>query len=257
MRQAPLPRNFLLRGAPPRLLWLKLAPLIVPTVAAGVVAFYFSDPTYRFCLTALLLPIFLRAAARALDADKEKADSSGIGWLFSILGFAGFVAGWLLAFTIFVYILALGLLSLPGSAEVLKASALLGGTGFILAAWFWWPWYARDVLAAWPPTETRIWTASGNRWQRIFLSWRMQQLAASGELRWRGFATTSALVISVLALAALGSYQGVPARLLEFVFVALLPVLHLTIVHEANTLCLLWRQRPQMERADRRARFRA
>ena len=158
------------------------------------------------------------------------------------------MAGWLLAFTLLVYSVALGLLSLPASAEVLKASLLLAGGGFVVAAWFWWPWYARDVLAAWPRTPERIWTASGNRWDRLFLSWRMQQLAASGQLRWRGFAATAALVVLVESLAAVGAYQGVSARLLEIVLIALLPVMHLMIVREADRLCRRWAQRSRVER---------
>ena len=226
---------------------LRRAPLalIAPAVLAVLATFCFSDPTYRFPLLVALLPVFLRGAARALGVAKDESDASKIGRLFGILGFVGFVVGWLLAFAVLGFAVAIGLFSLPGSTDVLKTSMLLAGGGFILAAWFWWPWYARDALAAWPRTEGRIWTASGNRWDKLFLSWRMQQMAASGTLRWHGFVATSGVVVCILALAAAGAVEGIAMRLLELALVLLLPALHLIIAHEANALCARWAERPR------------
>ena len=140
------------------------------------------DPTYRFPLLALLLPLFLRGAAVALSVGKR---TSGLRWAFSTLGFAAFAVGWLLAIAVLGFGLIVAVFSVAPSSALLKQSSFwrrwtrAGG-------WFWWPWYARDVLARWPMHAVRIWTSSGNRWDRLYIAWRMQRMAESGSVRWRG-----------------------------------------------------------------------
>lgn len=212
-------------------------PLLLPAIATAVVLILVGDPTYRFPLLALLLPLHVRGAAVALGVE---ARGSKTRWLFEAIGFAGFLAGWLLAFAAVAFGVAAALLSVPVTIALLKQTLLVGAAGLVLGAWFWWPWYVGDALAAWPRHGVRIATASGNRWDRLFLSWRMQRMAASGNLRWRGFAATG-LVIGVVVLAsATGAYEGWPARGLEGVCILILPVLHLVAVAAANALCALW-----------------
>ena len=214
--------------------------LAPPTVLAGAFTFLVSDPTYRFPLIAFVLPMFVRGAAKALDVGKDTTDDSRVGRFFVMVGFAGFVVGWLLVFAILAFTAAVGMLSVSGSADVLKVAMVLAAAGFAVAAWFWWPWYVRDELANWPRHDVRVWTSSSNRWDRLYLAWRMQQFAESGELRWRGFAATVGVVVSVFALAAAGAYAGVIARGAEILFVLALPLAHVFVVSEGNALCQRW-----------------
>lgn len=219
----------------------KLHPLAAPTALAAAFVFLAYDPTYRFPLIALLLPMFVRGAARALGVGKDTTDDSKAGRLFVLLGFAGFVVGWLLVFAILAFTVAVGIFSMEGTTDILKVAMVLAAAGFMVAAWFWWPWYPRDELANWPRHDVRVWTSSSNRWDRVYLSWRMQQLAAAGELRWRGFGATCALVAAVFALAALGAYAGILARLADVALVLLLPTLHIVIVRDTDALCTRWK----------------
>ena len=218
----------------------ELAPLILPTALAVIVVFAFRDPTYRLPLLALLLPWFLRGAAHVLGVGKRV---SGVYWLFGTLGFAGFVVGWLLVIAALGFGLTVALFSIPPSSTLLKQTSFWAAGGLVLAAWFWWPWYARDVLARWPMHAVRIWTSSGNRWDKLFIGWRMQRMAESGSVRWRGFGATTLVIALVMVATAAGAYDGFPARLAEIVCVASLPFLHVVIVREADALCGLWSER--------------
>ena len=214
--------------------------MILPTGSLVALAYLVQDPSYRFPLIAFLLPVFLRAAAKTLGIATDTTDESKVGRTFVMLGFAGFAVGWLLVFALVVFTVAVGLFSASGSADVLKVAMVLAAVGFVVAAWFWWPWYARDELANWPRHDVRVWASSSNRWDRLYLSWRMQQLAAAGALRWRGFGATCALVVSVFGLAAVGAYDGLLPRGTEVLLVLLLPILHTYIVREADALCARW-----------------
>jgi len=174
-----------------------------------------------------------------LGVARSSGAGSSIQVVFQALGFVGFAVGWLLMFALLAFIVGTATLSID-SAELVKTSLLFAALGFIVAAWFWWPWYTRDALANWPSTDVRIATASGNRWEKVFLAWRMQALATASTLRRRGFAATALTIALVMALAALGSYQGVLPRLAEAGIVALLPATHLLIVREAHALCERW-----------------
>ncbi len=217
-----------------------LEPLLWPTAGAVAVLALIADPTYRFPLLALLLPLYVRAAAAGLGV---AARGSKARWLFEAIGFAGFVAGWLLAFAAVAFGIAVAVFALPVTTALLKQTLFAGAAGLVLGAWFWWPWYVGDALAAWPRHGVRIATASGNRWDRLFLSWRMQRMAASGSLRRRGFIATG-LVIGVVVLASsAGSYAGWLARVAEAACVLALPVLHLHLVASAQAICVLWWER--------------
>ena len=217
-----------------------LAPLLLPAAATAVVLWLVADPTYRFPLLALLLPLHVRGAAVGLGV---AARGSKTRWLFEAIGFAGFVAGWLLAFAVVAFGVATALFSVPVTTALLRQVLFAGAAGLVLGAWFWWPWYVGDALAAWPRRGVRIATASGNRWDRLFLSWRMQRMAASGRLRWHGFVATG-LVIGIVVLAsAMGAYEGWPARAAEGICVLVLPALHLGLVGATQALCVLWSER--------------
>lgn len=216
--------------------------LVFPTVLAVLVLFLFRDPTYRFPLLALLLPFFLLGGARALGVQRR---ISGVRWLFSTLGFAGFAVGWLLAFAALGFGLVIALFSVAPSGQLLKQSSFWAAGGLVLAAWFWWPWYARDVLARWPRHGVRIWTSSGNRWDRLYIAWRMQRMAESGSVRWRGFGATTGVIALVMASTVSGPFDGWLFRVGEVGCVALLPWLHLVIISEADALCGIWSDRPR------------
>lgn len=163
--------------------------------------------------------------------------------VFSTLGFAGFIVGWLLTFGVIGFVIAVGVFDGEPSGDLLKQIMFAAAVGLILAAWFIWPWYAREVLANWPRQDVRIWTSTGNRWDRVFTAWRLQQMAASGAIRWRGFGATALAIATVLAVAALGASEGLLARITEVAMVAFLPIVHMAIVQEAHALCDCWTQR--------------
>lgn len=215
----------------------ELVPLILPTALAVTFVFVFRDPTYRFPLLALLLPWFLRGAAQLLGIQKR---TSSVRWAFSTLGFAAFVVGWLLAIAVLGFGLVVALFSVPPSSALLKQSSFWAAGGLVLAAWFWWPWYARDVLARWPAHGVRIWTSSGNRWDRLYIAWRMQRMAESGSPRWRGFGATSMVIALVMLSTAAGVHDGLLFRAGELGCMLLLPLLHIVIVGEADAMCGRW-----------------
>ena len=215
----------------------ELAPLVLPTALALAVVVVFRDPTYRFPLLALALPLFLRGAAHLLGVQKRISTAR---WVFGMIGFAAFAVGWLLAISVLGFGLIVALSSVPPSSALLKQTSFWAAGGLVLAAWFWWPWYARDVLARWPPHGVRIWTSSGNRWDRLYIAWRMQRMAESGSVRSRGFGATTLVIALVMVSTAAGTYDGWLVRAGEVGCVLLLPPLHLVIVGEADALCVLW-----------------
>ena len=219
----------------------EFAPLFLPTALSVAVVTVFRDPTYRFPLLALLLPVFLLGAARVLGVQKR---IGAVRRLFGTLGFAGFAVGWLLAFAVLGIGLVVALFAVAPSGQLLQQSAFWAAAGLVLAAWFWWPWYARDVLARWPAHGVRIWTSSGNRWDKLYIAWRMQRMAESGSVRWRGFAATTGVIGLVMMSTAAGSIDGWLLRAGELGCVALLPWLHLVIVAAADALCGIW-SRPE------------
>ena len=220
-----------------------LLPFLVPVALAGLTILLLRDPTYRFPLLAFSLPFFLRGAATAVGLYDRRAKPSIAARVFSTLGFAGFVVGWLLTFAVVGFALAVGVLSREPSGDLLKLLMFIAAAELVVVAWFLWPWYAREVLWNWTRRDVRIWTSSGNRWDRLSLAWRLQQLAESGGIRWRGFGATALVVASLMALAAVGVSDGVAARLAEVAVLLLLPPLHMMIVLSANALCNRWAER--------------
>ena len=219
--------------------------LLPPVVLGFIVLTLAKDPTFRFPLLALVLPFFLRGAAAASGIQKE--GPSATAQAFTTIGFAAFVTGWLLTLGVVGFVVAVGVFDAEPSADLLKRIMLFAATGLVLAAWFLWPWYARLVLPNWPRQDVRIWTSSGNRWDRVFTGWRLQQLAASGAVRWRGFGATALVLICVMGSAATGVYEGLVVRLAELGCLLLLPFLHLVIVRDAHALCRLWAARADAE----------
>ena len=219
--------------------------LLPPVVLGFIVLALVKDPTYRFPLLTLVLPFFLRGAAAAWGIQKE--GPSAAAQAFTTIGFAAFVIGWLLTLGVVGFVVAVGVFDAEPSADLLKRIMLFAATGLVLAAWFLWPWYARLVLPNWPRQDVRIWTSSGNRWDRVFTGWRLQQLAASGAVRWRGFGATALVLICVMGSAATGVYEGLVVRLAELGCLLLLPFLHLVIVRDAHALCRLWAARADAE----------
>lgn len=220
-----------------------LVHLLVPIALAGLVIVLLRDPTYRFPVLAFLLPLFLRGAATATGIYDRRRKPSLTARVFSTLGFAGFIVGWLLTFAVMGFAIAVGVFDGKPSGDLLKQIMFVAAAGLILTAWFIWPWYAREVLANWPRQDVRIWTSSGNRWDRVSTAWRLQQMAASGAIRWRGFGATALVVACLVVLAAMGVDDGIIARLAEVGALLLLPPLHVMIVLEANALCDRWAER--------------
>ncbi len=80
-----------------------------------------------------------------------------------MISFTAMVTGWTLMFTFVSVIITMVFLPFELTATVLKRAILAGASGFIMAAWFWWPDYAKVVLSAWPGRDARIWLRSSNR----------------------------------------------------------------------------------------------
>ena len=216
---------------------------MVPVALAILVIVVFRDPTYRFPVLAFLLPFFLRGAASAAGIYQRSARPSFTARVFSTLGFAGFIVGWLLTFAVIGFVIAVGVFDGEPSGDLLRRIVFVAAAGLVVAAWFLWPWYAREVLANWPRRDVRIWTSSGNRWDRAFTAWRVQQMAASGAIRWRGFGATALVVVCLVVLAAVGVDDGIVARLVEVGTLLLLPAAHVMIVIQAHALCERWTER--------------
>ena len=217
-----------------------LLTLVVPVALAALTIGLVRDPTYRFPVLAFLLPLFVRGAATAAGIYDRRTRPSVTARVFSTLGFAGFVVGWLLTFSVVGFVVAAGLFGGEPSGDLLKGIMFVAAAGLVVAAWFLWPWYAREVLANWPRQHVRIWTSSGNRWDRVYTAWRLQRMAASGAIRWRGFAATALVVACLVVLAAVGVTDGIVARLVEVGALVLLIPAHVMIVLEAHALCRLW-----------------
>ncbi len=220
-----------------------LLPFVVPVALAVLVIAVLRDPTYRFPVLAFLLPFFLRGAATAAGIYDRKTRPPLTARVFSTLGFAGFVVGWLLTFTVIGFVIAVGVFDGEASGDLLKRIMFVAAAGLVLVSWFLWPWYAREVLANWPRQAVRIWTSSGNRWDKVFTAWRLQQLAASGAIRWRGFGASALVVVCLVVLTAVGVDDGIVARLAEVGLLLLLPPAHVMIVLEAHALCGRWAER--------------
>ena len=220
---------------------LALVHFLLPLGLAVLTILVVRDPTYRFPILALLLPFFLRGAATASGIGKQRP--SATVQAFTTIGFAAFVIGWLLTFGVVGFVVAIGVFSAEPSADLLKGIMLVATAGLVLAAWFLWPWYARLVLPDWPRQDVRIWTSSGNRWDRVFTAWRLRQMAASGVVHWRGFGATALTLFCVMGSTAAGVYEGFVARATELGCVLVLPFLHMMIVREAHALCGLWAAR--------------
>ena len=218
----------------------------VPAALSVAIVTLFHDPTYRFPLLTLVLPMFLRGAAIALGVNRTTDEPSRSQRFFATLGFAGFAVGWLLMFGLIAFTVLVLLLSFPGTGTTIAFCLSFGGFGLILAAAFWWPWYARDVLEQWPRSSFRVGTQSSNRWQRLFLAWRIQQMRGRG-LRLKGFALLASVIVVVMALTILGAYQGTVPRIVDILLIALLSPLHLQIVKTTHKVCTLWQEgdRPQ------------
>ena len=213
----------------------------VPTALSLAIVTIFHDPTYRFPFLTLVLPMFLRGAAIVLGVNRITEEPSRTQRFFATLGFAGFAIGWLLMFGLVAFTVLVLLLSLPGTGTVIALCLSFGGFGFIVAAAFWWPWYARDVLEHWPRPAFRVGTQSSNRWQRLFLTWRMQQMRGR-TLRLQGFGYLSGTIVVVMALTILGAYDGIAPRLADILLIALLIPLHLLIVQATHEVCTLWQE---------------
>ena len=163
---------------------LTLVHFLLPLGLAVLTVLVVRDPTYRFPILALLLPFFLRGAATASGIQTVRP--SATVQTFTTIGFAAFVIGWLLTLGVVGFVVAIGVFSAEPSADLLKRIMLFATAGLVLAAWFLWPWYARLVLPDWPHQDVRIWTSSGNRWDRVFTAWRLRQMAASGVIHGAG-----------------------------------------------------------------------
>ena len=216
---------------------------MLPFILGLAVLGFVKDPTYRLPLLTLLLPLFLRGAAATSGIQKERP--SATVHAFTTIGFAAFVIGWLLTLGVVGFVVAVGVFAAEPSADLLKRIMLFATAGLVLAAWFLWPWYARLVLPNWPRQDVRIWTSSGNRWDRVFTAWRLRQMAASGVVHWRGFGATALVLFCVMGSTAAGVYEGFVARTTELGCLVLLPFLHMTIVRDAHALCSLWAARAE------------
>lgn len=219
-----------------------LLPFLLPVLLTAALTILVFDPLYRYFFVLALLPAYQRGAAVALGV-YESPVSSKAGWVFKSLGVGALFFGWTLIFAIISFTIAVGMMDFDESTEVMKRSILLGSVGFLLAGWFWWPFYARDVLAHWPQNDSRIFVKASNHWDELFRSYRLQQIAELGRTQWIGFGSVSSLIFLVMTVTILGAYEGVVARIGEMICViVLLPVIHLLIVHWSNQICLRWQE---------------
>jgi hypothetical protein len=157
-----------------RLLGAFLGPM-AGTVAVLLVV---DDPTYRLPLLVLMLPLYQRGAGIAIGI-YELSGEGRLTRLLSQIRFALMVCGWTLIFGI-AWMMLLGFAGKPLTPEVSKISMLLTSVCYVVAGWFWWPYYARPVLAEWPKSAGRIYVKSSRR----FDSFIAHASTWIGPLRW-------------------------------------------------------------------------
>lgn len=218
-----------------------LAPFSSPVILAVAVVLLVDDPTERYPLLVFVLPLFLRSAAIVLGLHDHSRSGSKLNWVLNMFKFSAVVIGWTVIFAIISVAIAVNLLSFELTATVVKRAILLSASGFVMAAWLWWPNYAKTILADWPWHEVRIWVPSSNRRDMMLRSFRMRQIVQPSSTWWRGFCGVAILSFVIMALSALGAYQGAIVVLTEFLAATvLLPILHLVIVRAAHKVCLTW-----------------
>lgn len=218
-----------------------LAPFSSPVILAVAVVLLVDDPTERYPLLVFVLPLFLRSAAIVLGLHDHSRSGSKLNWVLNMFKFSAVVIGWTVIFAIISVAIAVNLLSFELTATVMKRAIPLSAWGFVMAAWLWWPNYAKTILADWPWHEVRIWVPSSNRRDMMLRSFRIRQIVQPSSTWWRGFCGVAILSFVIMALSALGAYQGTIVVLTEFLAATvLLPILHLVIVRAAHKVCLTW-----------------
>lgn len=218
-----------------------LAPFSLPVILTLAVVLLVDDPSERYPLLVFVLPLFLRSAAIVLGLYDPSGSGSKLNRVLNMFRFAAVVIGWTVILSIVSVAIAVNLLSFELTTTVMKRAILLSVSGFVMAAWLWWPNYAKSILADWPWHEVRIWVPSSNRWDVMFRSFRMRQMLQPSSTWWRGFCGVASLAVLIMALSALGVYQGTVVVLTEFLAATvLLPMLHLVIVRAAHNVCLTW-----------------
>ncbi len=219
----------------------KLVPFWIPVMLALAVVLIVDDPTERYPLLGIVLPLFLRGAAIVLGLYDRSDSGSKLHWVLNMFRFAIFIVGWTLILAIVSVAIAVSILSLELTTLVMKRAILLSASGFIMAAWLWWPNYAKAVLPEWPWHDVRIWVQSSNRWDLVLRSFRMRQAAKESNTWWRGFFGVTGLVVLIMTLSTLGVYRGAIVVVMELLgVILLLPILHLVIVAQGHKLCIAW-----------------
>ncbi len=224
-----------LRGIPPGRLLRTITPVALAPVLAVLI---FDDPTYRYALIAASLPFQLRAAATLLDLPLTPEMGSRTTWLLQAAGFTSMVLGWTVMFTILAMVLVVGVIGVPFSFVAMKQSALVGSLGFIAAAWFWWPFYARNVLSSWPGHDRRIFVRASNNWDALAHASRIQQSRTGTRIP--GFITVTLIAAATIGASAAGALDHPLSAIAAIVAAACLPLLHVVVVAEANRLCQGW-----------------
>lgn len=226
--QAPAPAlQTLSPAAMVRAWWL-------PCVTGVAAVLLIVDPTMRYTILVATLPLLQRGTLQLRGLELPKPLRTRTPWLFHVASFTLVVVGWTVMFTILVMAVAHTVFGVYFSFDSMKQSILGGCLTFVIAAWFWWPYYVVALLDAWPRHDKRVFVKSSNRWDTLLEAWRLRRQSAQ---KWPGFLAVSGVAAAVVGTSAAGAWEGIFATLIGIAGVALLVPLNWIAVREAHALC--------------------
>lgn len=206
----------------------------LPCLVGAAAVLFLVDPTIRYTILVATLPLLQRGTLQVLGLELPKALRPRTPWIFHVASFTLIVVGWTVMFTILVMATAHMVFNVYFSFDSMKQSILGGCLIFVVAAWFWWPYYVASLLNSWPRHDKRVFVKASNRWDALMKAWRLRRQT---ERKWPGFLAVSGVAGTVVGASATGAWDGILPTVLGLAGVALLVPLNWIAVNEAQALC--------------------
>ena len=206
----------------------------LPTLVGVAAIVAFVDPTVRYAVLVATLPFLQRGTLGLMGLELPTTLRARTPWSFHVASFTLMVIGWTVMFTIVTMAIAAGVFGVYFSFDSMKRSILGGCLVFVVAAWFWWPFYASALLEAWPRHDKRVFVAASNRWDTVIKAWRLQRQTRR---KWPGFVAVAGIAGVVVGSSATGAWEGVLPQILGVLGVLALVPLNWLAVNETHALC--------------------
>tara|TARA_Y100001934_G_scaffold92842_1_gene114744 strand:+ start:6290 stop:7060 length:771 start_codon:yes stop_codon:yes gene_type:complete len=207
----------------------------LPTLVGIAAILVFVDPTVRYAVLVATLPFLQRGSLNLMGLEVPPTLRARTPWSFHVASFTFLVVGWTVMFTIVVMAIAAGVFGVYFSFDSMKRSILGGCLMFVVAAWFWWPFYASALLEAWPRHDKRVFVKASNRWDTMLEARRLQR---QSRRKWPGFVAVAVIAGTVIASSATGAWEGIFPTVLGIIGVIALVPLNWLAVSETNGLCV-------------------